>query len=406
MRYSKIVADGDALDRLAVDLFLESRGGPPETLWLDLDATDDPLHGAQEGRFFHGYYRHYCYLPLYIFSGGNLLCARLRPADRDAAKGGVKELRRIVARIRRRWPGARIVVRGDSGFCREDIMDWCERNGVDYVLGLARNDRLARRIDKALRKSRRRHAATGKASRRFRQFRYRTRESWSRTRRVVAKAEWLAKGANPRFVVTSLSRKAAGTQHLYEKLYCARGDYGEQDQGVPAGDVRRPHQFGHAARQPTSVALRLLRLPAGARAAPPGARRHALGERAVRHDPGALAEGRRPREDHRAQGLGVVPLGVSVPRGVRRHRPGGPRPARVAGSRPCAIPTGPRRGRASPRGGRDHAETAVSAAPAAAGLRPDTPTAVNGRPKPPSVPRTGSTTPPNRCRRGLVRNAG
>ena len=224
LRYSKIVADGEALDRLALDLFLESRGRSPETLWLDLDATDDPLHGQQEGRFFHGYYRHYCYLPLYIFSGGHLLCARLRPANIDAAKGSVEELERIVARIRERWPEARIVVRGDSGFCREDIMDWCERNGVDYVLGLARNDRLARRIDKALRKSRRRHAATGKASRRFRELRYRTRKSWSRTRRVVAKAEWLAKGANPRFVATSLSREAAGAQHLYEQLYCARGD--------------------------------------------------------------------------------------------------------------------------------------------------------------------------------------
>ena len=224
LRYSKIVADGEALDRLALDLFLESRREPPETLWLDLDATDDPLHGAQEGRFFHGYYRHYCYLPLYIFSGGHLLCARLRPANADAAKGSVEELERIVGGIRQRWPKARIVVRGDSGFCREDIMDWCERNGVDYVLGMARNDRLLRRIDKALRKSRSRHAATGKASRRFREFRYRTRKSWSRARRVVAKAEWLAKGDNPRFVVTSLSRKAAGAQHLYEKLFCARGD--------------------------------------------------------------------------------------------------------------------------------------------------------------------------------------
>ena len=223
-RYSKVVAEEAALDRLLVALFLESRSKAPETLWLDLDATDDPLHGAQEGRFFHGYYRHYCYLPLYIFSGGDLLCARLRPANIDAAAGSVEELERIVARVRQRWPGVRIVVRGDSGFCRDDIMDWCERNGVDYVLGLARNDRLARRIDKALRKSRRRHAGTGKASRRFREFRYRTRKSWSRTRRVVAKAEWLAKGANPRFVVTSLGSDIAGAQHLYEKMYCARGD--------------------------------------------------------------------------------------------------------------------------------------------------------------------------------------
>jgi len=220
----EIVADPAAIDALLVELFLDAHAAPPSAIVLDLDATDDPLHGKQEGRFFHGYYRHYCYLPLYIFSGGHLLRARLRPANADAAKGSVEELERIVAGIRQRWPEVRIVVRGDSGFCREDIMDWCERNGVDYVLGLARNDRLLRRIDKALRKSRSRHAATGKASRRFREFRYRTRKSWSRARRVVAKAEWLAKGDNPRFVVTSLSRKAAGAQHLYEKLYCARGD--------------------------------------------------------------------------------------------------------------------------------------------------------------------------------------
>ena len=223
-RYSKIVADGEALDRLLVKLFLESHAQAPETVWLDLDATDDPLHGAQEGRFFHGYYKSYCYLPLYIFSGEHLLCARLRPSNIDAAAGSVGELKRIVGRIRQRFPAVRIVVRGDSGFCREAIMHWCERNGVDYVLGLARNERLVKRIGKALRKSRSRHMATGRASRRFRAFRYRTRESWSRTRRVVAKAEWLRKGANPRFVVTSLPREVAGAQYLYEKLYCARGD--------------------------------------------------------------------------------------------------------------------------------------------------------------------------------------
>ena len=223
-RYSKIVADEAALDRLLVDLFLESRDPPAGPVWLDLDATDDPLHGDQQGRFFHSYYKSYCYLPLYIFSGGDLLCARLRPSNIDACAGSVAELERIVARIRRRWPEAWLIVRGDSGFCREELMDWCEHNGVDYILGLARNERLVQRIAKALRKSRSRHIATGQASRRFREFRYRTRRSWSRSRRVVAKAEWLAKGDNPRFVVTSLSNKVAGTQHLYEKLYCARGD--------------------------------------------------------------------------------------------------------------------------------------------------------------------------------------
>ena len=223
-RYSKIVADEKALGRLLVDLFLESRDPPAGPVWLDFDATDDPLHGDQEGRFFHGYYKSYCYLPLYIFSGGDLLCARLRPSNIDASAGSVKELERIVRRVRRRWPEAWLIVRGDSGFCREEFMSWCEDNGVDYVLGLKRNERLVKRIAKAMRKSRSRHVATGKASRRFREFRYRTRTSWSRSRRVVAKAEWLAKGDNPRFVVTSLSQKVAGAQHLYEQLYCARGD--------------------------------------------------------------------------------------------------------------------------------------------------------------------------------------
>ncbi len=223
-RYQKIVAAPEALDRLLVDVFLESHRQPPSVLWLDLDATDDPLHGHQEGRFFHGYYKAYCYLPLYIFCGEHLLCARLRPANNDAAAGSVTELARIIGQIRQRWPDVRINIRGDSGFCREEIMGWCEANGVGYLLGLARNQRLEKRIAKALRKSRRRHVQTGLAARRFRELRYRTRESWSRTRRVVAKAEYLAKGANPRFVVTNLDAKTVGAQALYEDLYCARGD--------------------------------------------------------------------------------------------------------------------------------------------------------------------------------------
>lgn len=223
-RYSKIVADSEALDGLLVELFLEAHAEPPEEVWLDLDATDDPVHGAQEGRFFHGYYRHYCYLPLYIFCGEHLLRARLRPSNIDASAGSVEELEHIVGRLRASWPDTRILIRGDSGFCRDAIMDWCERNGVGYVLGLARNERLVGRIEKALRKSRYRHAHTGRSSRRFREFRYRTRKSWSRTRRVVAKAEHLAKGPNPRFVVTNLPREVAGAQYLYEQLYCARGD--------------------------------------------------------------------------------------------------------------------------------------------------------------------------------------
>ena len=225
-RYKKIVADGRMIDTLLVDLFLDSERRPPAQVVLDLDATDDAVHGNQEGRFFHGYYGHYCYLPLYITCGEHVLCCRLRRADADAADGAVDELAPLVAQIRQRWPDTKILVRGDSGFCREEIMAWCERQGVDFVLGLARNARLQKRIDKALRKSRRRCAATGKASRRFRELRYRTLKSWSRRRRVVAKAEWLAgaRGGNPRFVVTSLDRQTIAKQALYEELYCARGD--------------------------------------------------------------------------------------------------------------------------------------------------------------------------------------
>ncbi len=225
-RYKKILADGRIIDDLLVDLFLDSERRPPAQVVLDLDATDDRLHGNQEGRFFHGYYGHYCYLPLYITCGEHVLRCRLRRADCDASDGAVEELTVIVAQIRQRWPETKILVRGDSGFCRESIMAWCEDNGVDYVLGLARNARLQRRIAKALRKSRRRSAASGKASRRFREFRYRTLDSWSRSRRVVAKAEWLpgTGGGNPRFVVTSLDRQTIAKQALYEELYCARGD--------------------------------------------------------------------------------------------------------------------------------------------------------------------------------------
>ena len=223
-RYKKIAADPEALDRLLVDLFLESYQKPPREIWLDLDATDDPLHGHQEGRFFHGYYGAYCYLPLYIFCGEHLLCARLRSSNRDGADGSVEELQRIVGQIRERWPKTRIIIRGDSGFCREAIMRWCEGNGVGYLLGLARNSRLVRAIGTQLQEAHEAHQRSGRPARRFRDFSYRTRKSWSRSRRVVGKAEYLAKGANPRFVVTSLPPSRAGAKRLYERLYCARGD--------------------------------------------------------------------------------------------------------------------------------------------------------------------------------------
>jgi hypothetical protein len=223
-RYKRIGADPHALDHLLVELFVESHTQAPREVWLDLDATDDPLHGHQEGRFFHGYYGCYCYLPLYIFCGEHLLCARLRPSDQDGAAGSVEELERIVAQLRRHWPNTRINIRGDSGFCREWLMRWCEDNGVGYVLGLARNTRLTRLLGQAMEEAREAHQRTGEPARCFRDFHYRTRKSWSCSRRVVGKAEYLDKGANPRFVVTNLSPRKAAAQHLYEKVYCARGD--------------------------------------------------------------------------------------------------------------------------------------------------------------------------------------
>jgi Transposase DDE domain group 1 len=223
-RYKKIVLDHGDVDRLLVQVFLEAHQEVPQEIILDLDATDDPLHGKQEGRFFHGYYGHYCYLPLYIFCGEFLLCARLRSSNIDASAGSVEELQRIVAQIRCVGSQVRIVVRGDSGFCREELLSWCEAEGVDYLLGLAKNERLKAEIEKEMGEAKAQYQETGRAARLFKEFVYQTRESWSRARRVVAKAEHLEKGENPRFVVTSLSREAWPMQALYEERYCARGD--------------------------------------------------------------------------------------------------------------------------------------------------------------------------------------
>ena len=224
-RYRRIGHDAGAIETLFVDLFLDAHGQAPERLILDLDATDDPLHGRQEGRFFHGYYDCYCYLPLYVFCGDHLLAAKLRRADIDASAGAAGEVARIVARIRERWPAVEIVLRADSGFAREGLMAWCEANGVDYVFGLGRNRRLVERIDAALAGAERDARQSGQTARRFADFPWTTRKSWSRERRVVAKAEWIAgRGANPRFVVTSLSAAAIDRRDLHEQLYCARGD--------------------------------------------------------------------------------------------------------------------------------------------------------------------------------------
>ena len=223
-KYHKIDCNGDEVDALLVDVFVEAHKRAPRQIVLDLDATDIPLHGHQEGRFFHGYYDNYCYLPLYVFCGRELLLAKLRRSNIDASAGAVEEIARIVARIRQRWPRVRITLRADSGFAREALMHWCETNGVDYVFGLARNKRLEEAIATQLSRTERQCATTGKAARLFRDFRHSTLDSWSRKRRVVGKAEHTPQGANPRFVVTSLRRAACDARALYEDLYCARGE--------------------------------------------------------------------------------------------------------------------------------------------------------------------------------------
>ena len=223
-RYHKISHNPIAIKRLFVDLFLESYERAPSEIILDLDATDDPVHGEQEGRFFHGYYDCYCYLPLYIFCGRDLLAAKLRSAGVDAAEGAVEEVARIVAHIRRRWPHVRILVRADSGFARDDLMVWCEANGVHFLFGLAQNDRLNKQIASELARAEAKSRRTGKPARYFKDFMWQTRRSWSCKRRVVAKAEHTKDEANPRFVVTSLKQAECKAKYLYERLYCARGD--------------------------------------------------------------------------------------------------------------------------------------------------------------------------------------
>lgn len=223
-RYRKVVYDGEAVADFFVDAYLDAHPKRPKEIILDLDATDDLIHGAQEGRFFHGYYGNYCYLPLYIFAGDFLLCAKLRTSDKDASKGSVEELQRIIQRIRMRWPKVKLVLRADSGFARDEIMSWAEQNDVDFIFGLAQNLRLRGLIQAELETVKLEAEKTGKPARMFRELRYRTLDSWSRERRVVAKAEQLGDKSNPRFVVTSFSQERWETRALYEELYCARGD--------------------------------------------------------------------------------------------------------------------------------------------------------------------------------------
>ncbi len=221
----KIVANVPEIEKFFVKAFLNNHPGRPKRIVLDLDVTDNELHGKQEGRFFHGHYDCYCYLPLYIYCGDDLLCAKLRSADVDPAEGVTEELDRIVGLIRNRWKHVQIVIRGDSGFCREHLLRWCEENGVLYVIGLQRNTRLVARIKKHLHRSCAEHARTGLPSRRYLSFYYRTRRSWSKVRRVIAKAEYTAGKENPRFVVTNLPREPRySAQNVYEEQYCPRGE--------------------------------------------------------------------------------------------------------------------------------------------------------------------------------------
>lgn len=224
-RYKKITFWRDGIDDLLVDLFVEAHNSTPEQIVLDIDTTDFAIHGGQEGRFYHGYYDHYCYLPLYIFAGEHVLCARLRRSNIDPSAGSSKEIGRIVQRIRMTWPEVRIIVRGDSGFCREELMAWCEANNVAYILGMARNVRLEKIVADALEQARQQFERTGQAARVFTEFEHETVSgSWSRCRRVVAKAEHIDGKSNPRFIVTSLPDERWAAQPLYEELYCARGD--------------------------------------------------------------------------------------------------------------------------------------------------------------------------------------
>jgi DDE family transposase len=223
-KYKKILMQESEIDAWIVKAFIDAHADAPEEIVLDLDATDDLIHGNQEGKFFHGYYGNYCYLPLYIFSGEHLLCARLRRSNIDGAEGAVEELTRIVAQIRRVWPEVKIVIRADSGFCRDDLMSWCEINQIEYVLGLAKNERLKKEIADQLQQAEAQFNQTQQPARVFKDFRYQTLNSWSRERRVIGKAEWMEKGANPRFIVTSLSAERMDARSVYEDFYCARGD--------------------------------------------------------------------------------------------------------------------------------------------------------------------------------------
>jgi Transposase DDE domain group 1 len=313
-RRRKISHDPAAIEALLVDLFLDAHAKPPQQIVLDLDATDDPLHGDQEGRFFHGYYDCYGYLPLYVFCGRHLLAAKLRPSNIDGSAGANEEIARIVAQIRGRWPGMRILLRADSGFAREALMAWREQNRVDFVFGLARNARLVDEIDVELLQAEAEASSTGKPARRFKAFRYATLDSWSRRRRVIGKAEWTEGEANPGFIVTSLRKAETNGRFLDEQIYCARGDIENRIKECEARPVRRPNLDGHDARQPVQALVRLVRLcsPVRGQAHRPCA--HAVRPGHLRNDPAQAPQARGPRPHQRAAHQIRPRLGLSLRR--------------------------------------------------------------------------------------------
>ena len=223
-RYHRIALDSEAAEDFFVEVFLDSFEEAPEQLVLDFDATDNPLYGRQEGRFFHGYYDHFCYLPLYVFCGKHVLVAQLRRSNIDASAGSLEVLQRLVSKIRAVFPNVSILFRADSGFARDGLMSWCEQNDVDYVVGLARNPRLERMLEPSFEQAEQLCAESGEPERVYADLRYRTVDSWSCERRVVGKAEVTLRGPNPRFVLTSLRAETHGSKEIYENIYCARGE--------------------------------------------------------------------------------------------------------------------------------------------------------------------------------------
>ena len=209
-----------AVHEALIEQFVASHNVPPQELILDFDPTNDPVHGNQVGKFFHGYYDEYCFLPLYVFCGDQLLVAYLRPASRSATYHAGAILKVLVQKLRKAWPGVRIVFRADSAFCTPKLLGWCDRNGLDYIVGLAKNEVLNKLAGATLAKAALRFAKTGRKPRLFTGFRYATR-NWSRKRRVIARIEHDADGSNPRYVVTNLTGKGRA---LYEQVYCARGE--------------------------------------------------------------------------------------------------------------------------------------------------------------------------------------